>query len=217
MSNLLLYRFNFIFSRVDYDAQSFSNPIMEWLLAADCIEVYGMMRRSSSVCTVNCTYWGGPFDCSASLRSATAKCIWINISWGPSTRRSYCRKSSWATSSIVTPNVSKRSLLTKSSHWNSLENTSATICWGKKGVMDEVTVFQPIFRIFLKGCLDALHSKEEDAKHLENFMANCDALEKEKTCVINLIESFLRGRTCVTVSLSNAQNKKPINSICHML
>jgi hypothetical protein len=83
-----------------------------------------------------------------------------------------------------------------------------------RGAIDELTVFQPIFQIFLKGFLDALN-QEEDARHLENLMANGDTFETYRTNKFgNVIR--LSGRTDVTVHLSNTLNKRPINSICHI-
>ncbi len=83
-----------------------------------------------------------------------------------------------------------------------------------QGAIDEETVFQPIFQIFLKGFLGALN-QDEDARHLENLMANGDTFETYRT---NKFGDVIRlsGRTDVTVYLSSTLSKKPINSICHI-
>lgn len=79
--------------------------------------------------------------------------------------------------------------------------------------IDEVTVFQPIFQIFLKSFLDALRP----ANDLENFMANNDVIEKE---ILNKFSRVVRlsGRTDVIImqNPSGAQEKKPRHSICHI-
>ena len=62
--------------------------------------------------------------------------------------------------------------------------------------------------------MDALN-QEEDARHLENLMANGDTFETYRTNKFgNVIR--LSGRTDVTVHLSSTLNKRPINSICHI-
>ena len=79
--------------------------------------------------------------------------------------------------------------------------------------IDEVTVFQPIFQIFLKGFLDDLRP----ANDLENFMANNDVIEKE---IRNKFGRVVRlsGRTDVIImqNPSDAQEKQPRRSICHI-
>ena len=83
--------------------------------------------------------------------------------------------------------------------------------------IDELKLFQPIFQIFLKGFLDALRPADH-AKHLENCMANNANLRKE--LIRNKYGQVvpLTGKTDVIMHLSgtNAQNKKPLNSICHI-
>ena len=81
--------------------------------------------------------------------------------------------------------------------------------------MDEVTVFQPIFRIFLKGCLDALHSKEEDAKHLENLWRTVMLWRKRNK--FDRVIRLLRGRTQCTEQKADKQHLshvvKPIKNV----
>eukprot|EP01035_Chromulina_nebulosa_P025699 gene25699-33555_t len=91
-----------------------------------------------------------------------------------------------------------------------------------KGCIEEEEVFQPNFQIFLKCFLDALHPVE-DAKHLENLMANAHVLKRDDDGVRNVYGDVIQlsGRTDVMVMkmhpLSTAHHKHiPRNSVCHI-
>ena len=183
------------------------------------VEAYRSIEISSQTESIDDSYRGGPLNCSAFCQSKMYPGEYKLSSW------------------TVDPQ-SLQAIIVKDLFWGDNNRFEAFVddqvrvlelfrkyfynCQLCKGCIEEEEVFQPIFQIFLKCFLDALHPVE-DAKHLENLMANAHVLKRDDDGVRNVYGDAIQlsGRTDVMVMkmhpLSTAHHKHiPRNSVCHI-